>query len=61
MTKTTRKPSKPAKPAGKSYIVLGADEHAKPRAARFAAEDPELLAKAAETLHLRLVAVTNTN
>jgi hypothetical protein len=42
----------------KSYILFGADEYAKPRAAKFAAEDAELLAKAAEAMHLRLVEVT---
>jgi hypothetical protein len=50
---------KPAKPAGKVYVLFGGDEYAKPRAARFSAEDPELLAKAAEAMHLRLVAVTD--
>src|ERR1700680_3934334 len=52
------KKSKPAKPTAK-YILFGADEYAKPRAASFAAEDPELLAKAAETMFLRLVQVTD--
>jgi hypothetical protein len=42
----------------KSFILFGADEYGKPRAARFAAEDPSLLAKAAEVLHVRLVEVT---
>jgi hypothetical protein len=37
--------SKPAKPTAK-YILFGADEYAKPRAARFSAENPALLAKA---------------
>jgi len=65
MTKKTQKPSKPAreakpaKPPAKTYIVFGADEHAKPRAAKFSAADPELLAKAVETMHLRLVEVTD--
>src|SRR4249919_156414 len=52
------KKSKTAKPTAK-YILFGADEYAKPRAATFAAEDPELLAKAAETMFLRLVQVTD--
>ena len=39
------KKSQPAKPPGKVYVLLGADEYAKPRAARFSAEDPALLAK----------------
>jgi hypothetical protein len=53
------KKSKPAKPPGKVYVLLGADEYAKPRAARFSAEDPELLAKAAASMYLRLVEVTD--
>jgi hypothetical protein len=77
MTKKTRKPAKrakaakqvapvkksnPARPAAKVYILFGADEYAKPRAARFSAfsaEDTALLAKAAASLHVRLVEVTN--
>jgi hypothetical protein len=62
MSKKTRKPAreaKPAKPPAKTYIVFGADEHAKPRAAKFSAADPELLAKAVETMHLRLVEVAD--
>jgi hypothetical protein len=43
----------------KSYILFGADEYAKPRAAKFATEDRGLLAKAAEAMHLRLVEVTD--
>ncbi len=53
------KKSKPAKAPGKVYVLLGADEYAKPRAARFSAEDPELLAKAAASMYLRLVEVTD--
>jgi hypothetical protein len=53
------KKSKPTKPPGKVYVLLGADEYAKPRAARFSAEDPELLAKAAASMYLRLVEVTD--
>jgi hypothetical protein len=52
------KKSQPAKPTAK-YILFGADEYAKPRAATFAAEDPALLTKAAETMFLRLVQVTD--
>jgi hypothetical protein len=52
------KKSAPTQPRVKSYILLGADEYAKPRAARFSGEDPALLAKAAETMHLRLVEIT---
>jgi hypothetical protein len=51
------KKSQPAKPPGKVYVLLGADEYAKPRAARFSAEDSELLAKAAASMYLRLVEV----
>ena len=52
------KKSAPTQPRVKSYIMLGADEYAKPRAARFSGEDPALLAKAAETMHMRLVEIT---
>jgi hypothetical protein len=48
----------PTKPAGKVYVLFGADEYARPRAARFSAEDPDLLAKAAEAMHLGLAEVT---
>jgi hypothetical protein len=51
----------PVKPAGKVYVVFGTDEYTKPRAARFSAEDTELLAKAAEALRLRLVEVEAGN
>ena len=50
--------TKAPKAAVKSYILFGADEYTKPRAARFAADDPELLVKAAEAMHLRLVEIT---
>jgi hypothetical protein len=52
-------PKPPAKPLSKTYVVFGADELAKPRAARFSADDPELLAKAVETMHLRMIEVTD--
>ena len=55
------KKATPAKPADKTYVVFGTDEYTKPRAARFSAEDPELLAKAAEALRLRLVEVEAAN
>jgi hypothetical protein len=55
---TPSKKSKPAKPTAK-YILFGADEYAQPRAARFSAEDPALLAKAAASMYLRLVQVTD--
>jgi len=51
--------TKAPKIAVKSYILFGADEYAKPRAAKFATDDRELLAKAAEAMHLRLVEVTD--
>jgi hypothetical protein len=51
------KKSTPMQPK-KSYILLGTDEYAKPRAARFTGEDPAPLAKAAEAMHLRLVEIT---
>jgi hypothetical protein len=53
----TRK-SAPTKPPAKAYILAGADEYAKPRAARFSGEDPALLTKAAEAMHLRLIEIT---
>jgi hypothetical protein len=56
---TSSKKSKPAKPTAK-YILFGADEYSKPRAARFAGGDPELLAKAAEAMSLRLVEVADS-
>ena len=55
---TPTKKSAATQPPTKSYILLGADEYAKPRAARFSGEDPALLAKAAETMHLRLIEIT---
>ena len=62
MTKTTKKARKQTKsipPPAKTHILFGADEYAKPRAARFSAVDPELLAKAAEAMHLRLIEVAD--
>jgi hypothetical protein len=52
------KKSAPTKPPAKAYILAGADEYAKPRAARFSGEDPALLAKAAEAMRLRLIEIT---
>jgi hypothetical protein len=51
------KKSAPTQPPAKSYVLLGADEFAKPRAARFTGEDRTLLAKAAEAMHLRLIEI----
>jgi len=53
------KKTKHPTPPGKVYVLFGADEYAKPRAARFSAEDPDLLAKAVEAMHLRLVEVAD--
>jgi hypothetical protein len=58
MTKKTPTPKPAQPPKAKTFIVYGADEYAKPRAARFSADDPELLAKAVETMHLRMAEVT---
>jgi hypothetical protein len=58
MTKKTQTPKPAQAPKPKTYIVYGADEYAKPRAARFSADDPDLLAKAVETMRLRLAEVT---
>ena len=55
---TPTKKGPPAKPTPRTFVLYGADEFGKPRAAKFAADDKELLAKAAEALHLRLVEVT---
>ncbi|MDQ2081518.1 hypothetical protein RA307_15130 [Xanthobacteraceae bacterium Astr-EGSB] len=52
-------PAKLAKPTAKTYVVFGADEFSKPRAARFSVDKPELLAKAVESLHLRMIEVTD--
>jgi hypothetical protein len=57
---TPTKQTKRTKPAGKVYVLFGADEYSKPRAARFAGGDPELLAKAAEAMSLRLVEVADS-
>jgi hypothetical protein len=50
---------KPAKPAGKTYVIFGTT-NTPSRAARFSA-DPDLLAKAAEALRLRLIEVEAAN
>jgi hypothetical protein len=55
---TPTKKSAPTQRPAKAYILAGADEYAKPRAARFSGEDPALLAKAAEAMHLRLIEIT---
>lgn len=58
MSKRIRKSSKPTKP--KAYVLIGTNEYAKPRGAKFSADaDPELLAKAANLMHLWLIEVAN--
>ena len=42
-------------PANRTFILFGADEYCKPRAARFSAADPSPLAKAAEVMSLCLI------
>jgi hypothetical protein len=54
---TPTKKGKPERPTPRTYVLFGGDEFGKQRAAKFAADDKELLAKAAEALHLRLVEV----
>src|ERR1700729_4193180 len=44
-------------PANRTFVLFGADEYCKPRAARFSAADPSPLAKAAEVMSLCLVEV----
>ena len=53
MTKTTPKAKASAKESA-PLIVLGYDEHQKPRAARFLAADAELVAKAAKLMDLKV-------
>jgi hypothetical protein len=58
-----RDATKVAKPApedlssSRAFVLFGADEFCKPRAARFAGADPALLATAAETMNLCLFEV----
>ena len=44
-------------PANRTFVLFGADEYCKPRAARFSAADPSPLAKAAEVMSLCLIEV----
>jgi hypothetical protein len=56
--KSSRPPSPPpakAASGGRPYIVFGADEYGKPRAATFWNADPAVLAKAVDNLCLRMV------
>src|SRR5580700_6435655 len=55
----TNRTPKTSKPLAKAYIVFGADECARPRAARFWARHVEPLAKAAAAMNVRLVQVSN--
>jgi hypothetical protein len=59
ITKTGPAPSDPAEPAGPVLIVLGYDEKAKPRAARFIGADPELVGKVAKAMNLEVRPVTS--
>src|SRR5215471_8369392 len=52
------KKATPAKSQAKVHVLFGADEYAKPRAARFSGADLEPLTKAATAMHLRLFEVT---
>lgn len=52
------KPTAENPPSSRTFVLFGADEYCKPRAARFAGADPGLLAKAAETMSLCLFEVT---
>lgn len=55
MTKSSAKPAGSApKAENKTFVLFGADDHGKPRAATFTGADPALLAKAAEVMVLRL-------
>src|SRR5580700_1806389 len=58
LSMTKRTPKTP-KPLAKAYIVFGADECARPRAARFWARHVEPLAEAAAAMNVRLVQVSN--
>jgi hypothetical protein len=58
---TTTRPAAPTKasPAGRPYIVFGADEYGKPRAATFWNADPAVLTKAVNSLCLRMCEPTS--
>jgi hypothetical protein len=56
ITKTGPQPSDPAAPV---LIVLGYDDQAKPRAARFTGGDPALIEKAAKAMNLEVRPVTS--
>ena len=58
MTKTTSKPATQHS-GGPALIVLGYDEQQKPRAARFAKADGELVAKAAQLMDLKVYEATS--
>ena len=51
------KPTPEDSSSSRTFVLFGADEYCKPRAARFTGADPALLAKAAETMSLCLFEV----
>jgi hypothetical protein len=55
----TKRTPKTPKPLARAYIVFGADEYARPRAARFWARHVEPLAEAAAAMNVRLVQVSD--
>lgn len=58
MSKTKSKTAPAGQPAGPTFIVFGADEYGKPRAAHFSDIDVETLAKAAAATNLRMFEVS---
>jgi hypothetical protein len=58
ITKTGPEPGEQADPAVPVLIVLGYDDHGKPRAARFTGVDPDLVGKAAAAMDLEVRPVT---
>jgi hypothetical protein len=59
ITKTGPAPGDQAEPTGPVLIVLGYDDQAKPRAARFIGADPDLVEKAANAMNLEVRPVTS--
>jgi hypothetical protein len=62
MTKTGPEPGnppEPSAPAAPVLIVLGYDDQAKPRAARFTGGDPAMIEKAAKAMNLEVRPVTS--
>jgi hypothetical protein len=58
MSKAKSKTAPSSGPASPTFIVFGADEYGKPRAAHFTGIDRDALAKAAAAMNLRLFEVT---